>query len=123
MQLTVKQYEKAIRKPLTPKQLEILLLLYCDEKISNATELHHRLNPSAKGHFASSGAVGKIGKAIADFHNREPELYYNKGKNVPAYFSVIGHYDSMQGWQLHGNLKRALFNIIKESVITYLDAE
>lgn len=120
MQLTIKQYESAIRHVFTKKQLTILLTLFCDDKISNAIELGHRLNPSAKGHIAASGAVGKMGKAIADFHNREPELYYNKGKNVPAYFSVIGNYDSIQGWQLHANLKQTLFAIIKDSVIKQL---
>lgn len=115
MQLTVKQYERALLNKLTEKEIEILFTLYCNQKISTALELSHRLNPKAKGHIVASGAIGKIGKAIVgflDINERILPTYRNKGIDAIAYFSLVGEYDQINGWMIRGNLKTAISNLI-----------
>jgi hypothetical protein len=115
MQLTVKQYEKAIKNKLTTNEIGILLTLFCNQKVSTALELSQRLNPTAKGHITASGAIGKIGKAIVNFLELDEDklpTYKNRGREAIAYFSLVGEYDPVNGWMIRGNLKTAISNLI-----------
>jgi hypothetical protein len=115
MQLTAKQYERALMNKLTEKEIGTLLTLYCNQKISTALELSRRLNPLAKGHILASGAIGKIGKTMVNFleldENKLP-TYKNRGREAVAYFSLVGEYDQVNGWMIRGNLKTAISNLI-----------
>ncbi len=111
MKITAEQYESAIRNALKPKHIEVLKMLHSfPRSTATAKQLAEVMNPNNPHEIVASGAIGRIGRAIADYLKFTPELYFNGYKDVPAFFYVVGPYTN-KGWKMHSNLKKALENV------------
>lgn len=111
MEISIEQYESAIRNALKPKQIEVLRMLHAFPKsTATAKQLAEVMSPNSPHEIVASGAIGKIGRAIAEHLNVTPELYFNGHKEVPEYYKVVGPYTS-KGWKMYSNLKKALENV------------
>ena len=118
MKITVEQYQEAISKSLSAKQIELLqTLLHFPNSTATAKELAETLN--YKNHNAAQFQIGKIGKAIANYLNIIPETYYDGHRESPAYFLIVGPYFTRErtkkgkkyGWEMVDNLRTALINL------------
>lgn len=112
-QLSVRQYQDAIRNILIPRQIETLQILYNQPNASaTAKKLTEMIDPSGRTIVVSSFRIGKIGKAIAKYCNVVPGDYFDGRKKRPAYFTVISKiYDRKIGWTMYKNLQIALENL------------
>lgn len=78
---------------------------------ATAKQLAEVMSPNSPHEIVASGAIGKIGRAIADYLKFTPGLYFNGHKEVPAFFEVVGQYYYGKGWKMWPNLKKALENV------------
>ncbi|MCK9210739.1 MAG: HNH endonuclease [Ignavibacteriaceae bacterium] len=109
MEITVEQYKDAINNSLSAKQIDILDLLYeLPHSSATAKELAQIISPFNPNPVVASGQIRKIGKAFSEYLSFIPEMYFDGRKKAPAYFSLIGPYDSENGWRMNENLKRAI---------------
>ncbi len=101
MEVSIEQYESAIRNALKPKQIEVLIMLHSfPRSTATAKQLAEVMNPNSPHEIVASGAIGRIGKAISEYLNFTPGLYFNGHKEVPAYFEVVGPYYYGKGWKM-----------------------
>jgi 5-methylcytosine-specific restriction enzyme A len=109
MNLTIKQFETAIKK-LTIRQIEVLqTLYYFPNSSATAKDLAFALNYT--GFQAANRQIGQIGKSISNSLNYLPPEYSGKKGNQPAYFYVVGEYYQDTGWNMWDNLQKALENL------------
>lgn len=107
---TVEQYQDAIAKALTPRQIETLQILYYFPNASaTAKELASALNYS--GFQAANRQVGQIGKTISKHLGIAPPTYYGDRGEQPAYFFLVGEYFKDTGWNMWEELQKALENL------------
>ena len=120
LNITVEQYQDAIKNTLSERQRKVLEMLYAfPDSTATAQELAEVINPQNPSPIIASGQIGKIGKAIATYLGVMPGLYFNGEINAPAYFSIVGEYYSSKeklpgkraGWEMNENLKEALQNL------------
>jgi predicted HNH restriction endonuclease len=103
----IKQYEEAIVKALSPKQVEFLqLLYYCPDSSATAKEIARILNYS--GWQPVNRQTGAIGKKMADYVKIDLPKYNDKGRMRFAYFILIGEYNKDTGWVMWPELQAAL---------------
>jgi len=115
--LTVEKYQDAIRHALSPKQIEVLQILYSFPNASaTAKELAKVLSPNSPSTIVASGQIGKIGKAISIYSGVTPPIYYNGDAEKPAYFHIVGEYFKDTGWNMWAELQEALENLNLVSV-------
>lgn len=113
-QLSINQYQQAIKdNALIPRQIKALQILYSQPNSSaTAIQLSKLIHPTKSAAIISSGRIGKIGKALANYWNIVPGTYVDNGVERPAYFTVVSEiYDRKIGWTLYDNLKSALENL------------
>lgn len=139
MNITVSDYQKAIKHALKPRQIEILQILYSfPSSTATANELAKVLHPSNPAPIVASGQIGRIDKFISVYLNITPTTY-NFGKTKkPAYFLFVGPYYQNEGkdqwtktgWTMTKNLQTALERLdlvskdkINTSVFDYTTAE
>ncbi len=116
--LTTQDYERAISQTLSPKQIELLQLLYsCDNKSATAKQLANLLSPNNPAIIIANGQIGRLGKAIADFLNVVPGDAYqdNEGNwqgDFSGWFNIISvEYSKQIGWTLLPEIQQALENL------------
>lgn len=116
--LTTKDYERAISERLSPKQIELLQLLYsCDNKSATAKQLATLLNPNNPAIIISNRQIGTLGRAIADFLNVIPgDTYQDDEGNLQGHFSgwfnmISDGYSRKTGWTLLPEIQKALENL------------
>ncbi|MBL7763418.1 MAG: HNH endonuclease [Chitinophagaceae bacterium] len=117
LNLTVEQYQDAIKNALSYRQVELLQILYAfPNSTATAKELAAVISPKNPSPIVASGQIGKIGKAIATYLGVTPWLYHNGKNETPAYFSLVGPYFASEGklsnerpgWEMKENLRTAL---------------
>lgn len=120
MNITIKQYQEAIKNALSARQIEILQILYSfPNSTATAKELAEVIHPTKPATIIASGQIGKIGKAISDHLNVLPDTYFDGKNERPAYFLIVGPYYSSEGkkrgqrpgWEMTENLRIALENL------------
>lgn len=99
----VKQYQDAISKGLSPKQIELLqVLYYCPNSSATVKELAKALNYSAwQPVNARMGAVGKI---LSNYVKLDTEI-------MEGYYRFIGEHYKEIGWYMWHELRAALENL------------
>lgn len=116
--LTTKDYERAISERLSPKQIELLQLLYsCDNKSATAKQLATLLSPSNPAIIIANRQIGGLGRTIADFLNVIPgDTYLDDEGNLQGdffgWFNMISDgYSKRTGWTLLPEIQEALENL------------
>ena len=116
--LTTQDYERVISENLSPKQIELLQLLYsCDNKSATAKQLAALLSPNNPAIIIANGQIGRLGKAIADFLNIIPgDTYQDDEGNLQGdffgWFNMISDgYSKQTGWTLLPEIQEALENL------------
>lgn len=112
-------YERAIPEGLTPKQVELLQLLYsCVNKSATAKQLAQLLNPNNPAFIIANRQVGMVGKTIAKYlGDYEVGIVYEdeNGKTIGednGWFNVISDgYSTKTGWTLLPEVQAALENL------------
>lgn len=108
--ITVQKYQEAIINCLSPRQIEVLqILYYFPNSSATAKELATTLNYA--GFQAANRQIGQIGKSISKYLGVNPPDYNGKNGNQPAYFFVIGEYYKDTGWNMWKELQRAMENL------------
>ncbi len=116
--ITIEQYEDAIKNALSYRQVEILQILYAfPESTATAKELASVLSPNSPAPIVASGQIGKIGKTISN-HLGVTSSTYDDGKGEKlAFFELVGPYyatglnGERAGWEMRENLMIALENL------------
>lgn len=115
MDISSKQYLRAIQKALTPSQINVLITLYnCPNSSATSKELAQILYPENPNTIIANGQIGKIGKEIANFLSITPDNYSDGSTEKPAYFLLIGPYTQKHGWVMNPNLKNAIEQYVSE---------
>ncbi len=116
--LTTKDYERVIIENLSPKQIELLQLLYsCDNKSATAKQLATLLSPNNPAIIIANGQIGRLGKAIADFLDVIPGDTYQddegslQGDFIGWFNMVSDGYSKQTGWTLLPEIQEALENL------------
>lgn len=116
--LTTQDYESAISERLSPKQIELLQLLYsCDNKSATAKQLATLLSPNNPAIIIANRQIGTLGRTIADFLNVIPgDTYQDDEGNLQGYFSgwfnmISDGYSKKTGWTLLPEIQKALENL------------
>jgi predicted HNH restriction endonuclease len=108
---SVQDYQDAIAKFFSPKQIEILRTLYYFPNASaTAKDLAKALN--YESYHAANRQIGKIGKLISQCTGIVPPTYPGKNGEQPAYFLLVGEYYKDTGWNMWEELQEALENLI-----------
>ncbi len=116
--LTTQDYEKAISENLSPKQIELLQLLYsCENKSVTAKQLAFLLNPNNPAVIVANRQIGRLGRAIAEFLNVIPgEAYQDdegnwQGESYGWFDMISDGYSKKNGWTLLPGIQEALENL------------
>ncbi|HEV8084960.1 MAG TPA: HNH endonuclease [Chitinophagaceae bacterium] len=116
--LTRHDYERVISESLSPKQIELLQLLYsCDNKSATAKQLAALLSPNNPAIIIANRQIGRLGKAVADFFNVIPgDTYQDDAGNLQedffGWFNMISDgYSKKTGWTLLPEIQDALKNL------------
>jgi hypothetical protein len=122
MKITTQQYVDAIKNTLSESQIQLLdTLSSFPYSTASSKDLAFAMN--YKSSRVSNIRVGQTGKKIANYLKITPPSYYDGKKKKPAYFAVIGNYDthavkkteSVYGWKMTKNLLQAI-KIFKKTV-------
>jgi predicted HNH restriction endonuclease len=116
--LTSQDYERVISERLSPKQIELLQLLYsCKNKSATAKQLATLLNPNNPAIIIANRQIGRLGRTIADFLNVIPgDTYQDDEGNLQGdffgwYNLISDGYSKKNGWTLLPEIQKALENL------------
>jgi len=116
--LTTNDYEKAISESLSPKQIELLQLLYsCENKSATAKHLASLLSPNNPAIIIANRQIGSLGKTIADYLDVLPgNVYQNdegelQAENIGWFNMISDGYSKQNGWTLLPEIQEALGNL------------
>jgi predicted HNH restriction endonuclease len=105
---SIKQYEKAMAA-LSDKRKQILIKLYLNAPFGNTNEI--ALVLGYLNFNAANLQIGSIGSFISKTLSVPSKgRYEHKGEVRNAYFTLVHEYTE-EGWQLIGNLARAMENV------------
>lgn len=116
----IQQYQDAIAKSLSPKQIEFLqVLYYCPNSSATVKQLAKALNYSSWQPV--NRQIGTIGRKISEYVNITiPERDNGRGMRS-AYYKLVGEYYKETGWFMWYELRAALENlnlVAKEDSVT-----
>ena len=110
--ITTEQYEKAVLTLKERHRTALQELYNLPNSSATAKQFAEIIHPSNPSIITANGAIGKIGKAIADYLSIIPDNYRDGKKEKPAYFRLVSdRYYTDIGWTLNPNLKKALENL------------
>jgi predicted HNH restriction endonuclease len=111
--ISSKQYLQAIKDALNFRQISVLKVLYSfPNSTATAKELAAVINPSSPAPIVANRQIGVIGKAIAQYLDITPPIYFDGHDDKPAYFAVVGWVGiGHRGWKMHVNLQEALLEL------------
>lgn len=105
---TTEQYQDTIANKLSPRQIEILQVLYhFPNSSATAIQLAEALN--YKSFHGANRQIGALGEAFYKHSGVQPPTYI--GGEGFAYFYFIGEYKKKIGWIMWAELKTALENL------------